>query len=227
MEIRMTVKQMLLPIVMLVIFTSVSCNNPSTENTNNPSARTDSTSITVKDTVINKPDTNSNSTSVSADWLLIPGVSAGQTRLNEDADSVYQRLGTPDGNDAAMMKAVAIWYAHHDTTGNSIAIYTSTNTDTPIVARIKQIRVTSPVFKTADGIHTTSSLQEIKNHFPVQQTETYKDAGAGYAVYDSKQGIAFEINPDSVCAAIVIHKAGVINEGTYLKFRTTNKHINH
>ena len=134
----MTVKPILLPIVILVIFTWIGCNNPSSENTNNSPAGIDISSITGKDVVTNKPDTNNDNTTTIADWLLIPGVSAGQTRLNENADSVYQRLGKPDGGDAAMMKAIAVWYAHHDTTDNSIAIYTSKNTDTPVVERIMQ-----------------------------------------------------------------------------------------
>jgi hypothetical protein len=216
----MSVKQIII-IIAIAGFASLGCNNSSSESTNFSSTGIDTSSIIGKDTV-----TNNNNTTTNADWLLIPGVSAGQTRINENADSVYQRLGKPDGGDAAMMKAIAVWYANHDTTNNSIAIYTSKGTDTPVVEKIKQIRVTSPAFRSVEGIHTTSSLQDIKNHFPVQHTETYKDAGASYAVYDSKQGIAFEINPDSVCVAIVIHKAGVINEGTYLKFRTTNKFIN-
>ena len=203
----------------------MSCNNSSTVNTNATSTRADATTNTT-DTATNQHISNSDSTTTNADWLLIPGVSAGQTRLNENADSVYQRLGTPDGGDAAMMKAIAIWYAHHDTTDNSVAIYTSKNTDTPVVARILQIRVTSPAFKTEEGIHTSSSLQDIKNHFDVMRTQQYQYAGVHYAVYDSRQGIAFEMNPDSVCTAIVIHKAGTINEGTYLKFRTTDKFIN-
>lgn len=214
----MTVKLILLPIVILVIYTCIGCNNPYSGKDNKPT--------TVIDTVINKPDTNNDSTSVSVDWLLIPAVSAGQTKLNENADSVYQRLGKPDGGDAAMMKAIAVWYAHHDTTDHSVAIYTSKNTDTPVVASILQIRVTSPAFKTAEGIHTTSSLQEIKNHFNVTKTQQYNYAGTSYAVYDSKQGIAFEMNTDSVCTAIIIHKAGTTDEGTYLKFRNTGKFPN-
>lgn len=209
--------------VAVISFAWMGCNNQPAANSNTATTVAGTSSVQTKNTIINKDSATHNDSTTNADWLLIPGVSAGQTRLNENADSVYKHLGTPDGGDAAMMKAVAIWYANHDTTNNSIAIYTSKNTDIPVIARIKQIRVTSPAFKTATGIHTTSALQEIKNNFPVQKTETYKNAGTSYAVYDSKQGIAFEMNPDSVCVAIVIHKAGVINEGTYLKFRTTNK----
>ncbi len=161
------------------------------------------------------------------DWLLIPGISAGQTKIGEDADSIYARLGKPDGGDAAMMKAVAIWYSHHDTTGNSIAIYTQRGTDSGAVARVLQIRITSPSFTTGKGVGTTSSLAHIQKAFNVKKTEEYWDAGKQYAVYDSKQGIAFEIDAkQNNCVAIVIHKAGVISEGTYLKFRTTNQYIN-
>lgn len=205
--------------------TWMGCNNSSSESTNTSSVEAGTTAVTIKDTVTNNPSITNDSTAINANWLLIPGVSAGQTRLNENADSVYKRLGTPDGGDAAMMKAIAVWYSNHDTLGYSTAIFISKNTDTPVVASVQQIRVTSPAFKTAAGIHTTSSLQEIKNHFDVTKTQQYNYAGTSYAVYDSKQGIAFEMAPDSACVAIIIHEAGTTNTGTYLKFRTTGKRI--
>ena len=219
----MTEKLIIVIITMVVNFACASCNNQSSAGTSTVAITAETSVVKATDTATNKNNTNNDSTTINSDWLLIPGVSAGQTRLNENADSIYQRLGKPDGGDAAMMKAIAVWYSHHDTTNNSIAIFTSKNTDTPIVARVEQIRVTSPAFKTASAIHTTSSLQDIKNHFDVTKTEQYQYAGVKYAIYDSKKGIAFEINTDSVCVAIIIHEAGTTNLGTYLKFRTTNK----
>lgn len=207
----------------------ISCNNSqqttsvvddSVQQTNASSNSTDS---------IKSNDTSRSNKSITEnkDWFLIPGVSAGQTKIDEDADSVYQRLGKPDGGDAAMMKAVAIWYNHHDTTSHSIAIYTQRGTDSGAVARVLQIRITSPSFKTKEGIGATSSLDQIQKAFTVKKTEQYSDAGKNYDVYDSPQGIAFEMDAKQArCVAIVIHKSGVLGEGTYLKFRTTNQYIN-
>lgn len=163
---------------------------------------------------------SSQQTIVSADWLLTPGASAGRTVINSNAASVYARLGKPDGGDAAMMKAVAIWYSNHDSTAHSTAIYTTIDAGNDTAARVKQIRVTSPAFKTKEGIKPSSSLSDIKrNYTKLKKTETYKNAGKIYTVYDSPEGIAFEIGPDEKCAAIIIHQSGKYSSGTYLKFR--------
>jgi hypothetical protein len=57
--------------------------------------------------------------------LIVPGISIGQTTINESGESVHKRLGTPDGGDAAMGKSVSIWYANHDTTGYVTQMYFS------------------------------------------------------------------------------------------------------
>lgn len=157
------------------------------------------------------------------DWLLQPGIGAGKTAINEIADQVYARLGKADGGDAAMGKAIAIWYNNHDSTAHSIAIYTVRDTGSMPPARIKQIRVTSPTFKTKEGIHTGSTLTEIKKVFPVTRSEAYKSEGENYSVYSSKQGIAFEINAAGECVSVLIFEAGKPSSTTYLKFRTTDR----
>jgi hypothetical protein len=49
--------------------------------------------------------------------LIVPGISVGQTAINEGSEVVHKKLGKPDAGDAAMGKSVSIWYANHDTTG--------------------------------------------------------------------------------------------------------------
>ncbi len=221
----MKLKTAYILLMVLVSFGIISCkNNSDSEDKISDSSEAD-TQIMPGNTMGKTDAIIKNKNEVNADWLLVPGISAGQTQLNENADNLFQRFGAADGGDAAMQKAVAVWYAQHDSTSYSTAVYTARNTDSPTIAKVLQIRVTSPVFKTTNGIHTTSSLPDIQNEFQVEKTETYQDAGNSYSVYDSKKGIAFEINSDDKCVAIIIHKAGVTGEGTYLKFRTTNKFI--
>ncbi len=210
------------------LFLFISCGNAQqTANATDSSLQQANTSTNADSTKSNDTSHFIKSTIQDKDWLLIPGVSAGQTKIGENADSIYARLGKPDGGDAAMMKAVAVWYTHHDTAAHSIAIYTQRGTDSAAAARVLQIRVTSPSFKTGEGIGATSSLANVQKVFTVKKTEEYSDAGKKYDVYDSKQGIAFEIDAKQAkCVAIVIYKTGIIGEGTYLKFRTTNKYIN-
>ena len=162
-------------------------------------------------------------TNKEADWLLQPGIAAGKTTINETADQVYARLGKADGGDAAMGKAISIWYNNHDSTAHSIAIYTVRDTGDMPPARIKQIQVTSPSFKTEEGIHPGSTLTEIKKVFPVTRSEAYKSDGENYTVYSSKQGIAFEINAAGVCTSVIIFESGKQSATTYLKFRTTDR----
>ena len=163
------------------------------------------------------------SASREGDWLLEPGISAGKTAINEKADPVYARLGKADGGDAAMGKAIAIWYNNHDSTAHSIAIYTVRDTGDMPPARIKQIRVTSPAFKTKEGIHPGSTLDEIKKVYQVNRSEAYKSEGENYTVYSSKKGIAFEINAAGECVSVIIFEAGKPSATTYLKFRTTDR----
>jgi len=170
------------------------------------------------------PVTNTiDSASREGDWLLEPGIAAGKTTINEKADQVYARLGKADGGDAAMGKAIAIWYNNHDSTAHSIAIYTVRDTGSMPPARIKQIRVTSPAFKTKEGIHPGSTLSEIKKVYQVSRSDTYKSEGENYSVYSSKKGIAFEINAAGECSSVIIFEAGKPTATTYLKFRTTDR----
>jgi hypothetical protein len=173
-------------------------------------------------------DTQASKTPVSTpqkDWLLVPGVAVGKMQVNENAAQAFKVLGVADGGDAAMGKSVAIWYNNHDSTANSVAIYTVRDTGDAPIALIKQVRVTSPIFKTKEGIHPGSTLAEIKSAFKVSPTETYKDEGQTYKIYSSNKGIAFEMDSKDKCVAVVVFESGKPLPGTYLKFRTTNKFI--
>lgn len=163
--------------------------------------------------------------SQGGDWLLQPGIAAGKTAINAKAEEIYARLGKADGGDAAMGKSIAIWYNNHDSTAHSIAIYTIRDTGSAPSAIIKQIRVTSPTFKTKEGIHPESTLSEIRKVYQVTRSEAYKSEGESYTVYSSKAGIAFEINAAGECTSVIIFEAGKPSATTYLKFRTTDKFI--
>lgn len=148
---------------------------------------------------------------------LVPGVSAGTFKLGEADSSVYQQLGRPDYSDAAMGKAVLLWYT--DTAeGHPFSIFTARDMGNDETARIQQIRVTSPAFKTAESIHVGSPLTEISAHYQIELIETYENDGDSLTVYDSDRGIAFEIGPDGRCVAVIIHSADA-DATTYLPLR--------
>lgn len=177
-----------------------------------------------------KSDTATKTTTDSANienadqaWLIIPGKSIGKTEINQDADITFKRLGKPDDGDAAMGKAVAIWYAHHDSTGHSTSIYTTRDMGNNPAALIRQIRITSPVFKTKEGLGAASDLSDIEKTFDLKVAEKFSDSGKQYQIFDAKEGIAFEIGQNKKCVAVIVHEAGKTIQGTYLKFRTTNR----
>lgn len=151
--------------------------------------------------------------SIPSDSLIIPGAGVGQIRLNQDAAEVISRLGKPDKADAAMGASLMTWYAGHDTTGHLISIYAHRNMGgkDEAINYIKQIRITSPAFKTAQQIHTGSLPDSIKKYYTLsglKQNGVYDDA---------KAGISFEIAGQK-CTAIIVHAPGD-SSATYIDMR--------
>lgn len=162
---------------------------------------------------LNKLDT------LNKETLLIPGVSAGNIKLNEDAGPVYKMMGKPDAGDAAMQKSVAIWYEKHDPKSYATAIYTVRDTGDNPPARVKQIRVTSPDFQTQSGIGVHSSLSDIQGTFTVRQVADIPGDGKAFQIFDSPAGIAFELDKALKVTAVLIHPADEELKASYLPLR--------
>lgn len=145
-------------------------------------------------------------TSIADSLLIVPGQSVGFYRL-DDADSLLlKKLGKPDFSDAAMGKAVLVW--HTDTGGGQsypLSVFTSRDMGNDETARLKQIRITSPLFETRESLRVGSALQEITGVFAVRPRETYESNGASYSIYDTRDGIAFEVDNTDHCVSIIIH----------------------
>lgn len=216
----LTARRILL--VLIYLISIISCNTK-LDNQKNKSDSVNKPNAHKSDEPQPKNDTLTNNQ--NSDWLLVPGKSAGKTQINQDAELVYKNLGKPDGGDAAMGKSVAIWYARHDSTSYSTSIYTTRDMGNNPIALVKQIRITSPSFKTNENIGVTSDLSEIRKIYTLKIAEKFMDSGQEYTVYDAKEGIAFEIGENGKCVAIILHEPGKTIPGTYLKFRTTNKFI--
>jgi hypothetical protein len=162
---------------------------------------------TVKDTIAtSSADTSGNDQSL----LLVPGKSAGKVNIGQNAEEVYVLFGKADAGDAAMQKSVAIWYKNHDPKSFSTSVYTVRDTGDNPAARIKQVRVTSPEFKTKENIGVSSTLGEIQNKYSVTKLTDVTDRGEVLEMYDNLAGIAFEVDSKGICKAIIIHSA---NEG--------------
>ncbi|WP_137760262.1 hypothetical protein [Pontibacter sp. SGAir0037] len=150
------------------------------------------------------------------DQLIRPGKGIGKISVNDRAETVFATLGQPDGGDAAMGKAWSIWYSKApnsttDTTRYSTSVFTSRQMGVGDEANmVKQARVTSPFFRTEEGIQVGATLPQISEQFPDMKQAPNQDLEERNSIIydDVKRGIAFEINEEQVCTAITVHPPG-------------------
>ncbi len=149
--------------------------------------------------------------------LIVPGKSIGLTHLGQNAETLAS-LGRPDFSDAAMGKAWSTWYSK-DNKKNELNIYTTYKDSEMTEKVIRLIRITSPEFKTEEGISTGSSINTIRSSYPkLVITGKYKDAGESVEIYDAMDsGIAFEIKKES-CISIIVHETGKKVTDEYITF---------
>jgi len=158
-------------------------------------------------------------TAVNQELLLLPGISAGKVKLGQDAKEIYAKLGKADAGDASMQKSVSIWYKNHDQESYSTSIYTVRDTGDNPAAKIQQVRVTSPEFKTEEGIGVSSTLELIQQKYSVTKLTGITDGGRELVIYDSMAGIAFETDIKGICKAVIIHRANESLKTTSLPLR--------
>ncbi|OAQ39632.1 hypothetical protein A5893_08560 [Pedobacter psychrophilus] len=190
--------------LLFLILYFTACNNGGSK----VQSKTDTLSNTHNDSLMLKPD-----------FMLQPGEAAGKIKLGEDTELLFQEMGRPDSSDAAMQKMVAFWYEGNDRTKYSTAIYASRDTGDMPKSRVKQIRVTAPNFKTANGVGIGSILDKLKEAFTLSQIKFNKDTSRLPQVWDSKDGIAFEIDSQHKCSAVIIHQKDEELKPTYLPLR--------
>jgi hypothetical protein len=151
--------------------------------------------------------------------LIVPGISVGQTAINESSENIHKKLGKPDGGDAAMGKSISIWYANHDTTGYVTQMYFSRNMGNDETSRVKQIRVTSPWFKISNKVHAGVSFKGVRSAYKLKKVATFADKGQQRSLYDDvKGGISFEVDDKDLITGITVHEPGREAASTYLPF---------
>jgi hypothetical protein len=159
---------------------------------------------------------------ISSKMLIIPGEKIGNISLGQNAGELESILGKPDVSDAAMGKAWITWFSKvSDTvTGNELNIYTTYKDNEMMEKVVRQIRITSNEFKTAEGLSTGKSLAEIQKIYPeIEQTGKYDmETNTPVTVYDdTESGIAFEFE-DNTCVGIIIHEKEKKVSEEYLSF---------
>ncbi|RYE28858.1 MAG: hypothetical protein EOP42_15775 [Sphingobacteriaceae bacterium] len=196
------------------LFLLTACNQPQTK-----SDQTKNAADTVFSTTISAEEKSVAEKPVAAAALITPAKSIGKISLKESADSVYKDLGKPDSGDAAMGKSLSTWYSDHDPKGYQTQIFCTRNMGNADenVSRVKQIRVTSPYFKTKEEIGVGATLMQIQSRFKVIKTASYADKKPPYQIYDDQKGIAFEIL-NGKCRAVIVYLPGDRGGITYLSF---------
>lgn len=163
-------------------------------------------------------ESSAHAITVPSDSLIVPGRSVGEIKLETDAAGIMKKFDKPDAGDAAMGKAVATWFERHDTTGHALSIFTAKDVGNSDTAFIEQIRVTSPGFKTKQGIGTSASLTQLGKIFNLQKQKGYRLKQQDVELYVDTAGIAFEIDKQGRCIGIVVYPAGQLHPDTYARF---------
>lgn len=148
--------------------------------------------------------------------LIVPGKRIGDIYINENADSVLTKLGKPDSSDAAMGASIMVWFDKSGKTVHQTSIYTHRKmgaTDEK-VKYVKEIRETSPSFKTADYGGAGSAVKDVMKLYKLEKHPA--PGNRKLWLYDNYQtGIGFEVDSTGKCLAVYIHAPGD-SSGTYL-----------
>ena len=145
---------------------------------------------------------------------ILPGKSIGDIYIDETSEEVLVKLGKPDSSEAGMNKILLTWFSkptmkNEDTIVNKLAIFATNKTQQSDGKYwVKKIRITSPLFKTAEKVGCGSTLAYIKLQYPILKksvSEFTDEQGNDIELYDDvKDGIAFEIC-NNKCKAILVH----------------------
>ena len=165
--------------------------------------------------------------------IILPGEAIGRVRLGQKIEEVHANLGLPKLSDAGMGGRLwEVWRSGPAFDGKrqngfeELEIYfTREQSDLSGASIVRQIRVTSPFFRTVSGISIRSSYAEIIRSFPnlrVDEELTYALSGERNEkeiemFVDLTRGIAFEFRNGSsadpsvagFCRAIHVFRPGI------------------
>jgi hypothetical protein len=154
-------------------------------------------------------DTGAAASSTQTDWLITPGKGIGHIVLDADVQDVIKQLGKPDSSDAAMGSALMVWFADHNPSGNRTAVFARHNMGgkDESVSHVRKVLITSPKFKTADGLGVGSAKTDLDKKYTLKATSDYTGKGGKVQVYtDLAKGVSFEIDGNGKCVGVVVHK---------------------
>lgn len=154
-------------------------------------------------------------------FLITPGISVGNIKLEENMDSVLQILGKPDSVEQKGGKSIVIWFTNHDTASGSISIYEipqKSKTNGRTINLVKKIAIADTAYRTQDGIGSGDSLINIARIFIVRPYDTFRNHHLLYTTYGTMHGITFVINPKGICQSVIVHSAKDSETNAYKPF---------
>ncbi|AYL97678.1 hypothetical protein [Mucilaginibacter celer] len=161
------------------------------------------------DTTVHHTMASDTGSTSSPDWLITPGKGIGHIVLDEDVNNVMKQLGKPDSSDAAMGSSLLVWFAGHNPSGNRTVVFAHHNMGgkDETVSHVRKVLVTSPKFKTADGLGVGSAEGAIRKVYTLKASGSYTNKSGKVQVYtDLAKGISFEIDGGGNCVGVVVHK---------------------
>lgn len=184
---------------MLLLSLAMACNSATENNT--------------KEKVVENAVVSEEAKEIPNEQLIVPGKQVGVLYLGQDMKEVNEHMGKVDDGDAAMGSALSIWKK------DSITIFSSYRDSNMVVKAAKQISVGSPVFNTADHIHTGAKLSQLIKIWPdLKKASIYVNEKTNDSLYvydDIAAGIAFDIQSDT-CSRITVHTKNKESNGSYL-----------
>lgn len=157
---------------------------------------------------------------VDENYLVVPGKSIGPIAVGDSVQKVFRLFGNPDAGDAAMGKAWAIWLNNEPTTTKTseYCVFSSYRDSTMSSKDVKQIRVTSILYKTQDGFGIDRTLKDTKARFGdlIEVSSYLNEIKDTVSIYDAtSKGIGFEFVKRK-STAISVHKPNQSIQSDYL-----------
>jgi len=148
-------------------------------------------------------------TARSGNFTISAGESVGSIELADTKEIIEAKLGSPSMEDAAMRRLEESWKLPSPH-GNGIWLSVLFIRDVSGLRYLtEELRVSSPRFRTADGISTQSSLGEIEQHYGKLPRTSFETGNGSIILLDARErGIAFEMDSNGKCVAILVHRPG-------------------